>query len=376
MKTPDLSIIVPVYNVQKYIRHCMASILHQKGVSESEIIVIDDGSTDYTLPILNKIAEHHNNIQIIHQENTGVSAARNTGIAASHGKYVTFVDGDDMVGIKAKAFDEYFPEPLREDIGCMSYYENDRKTINKLSAKHFDDKYFVNMLHTAYITDAEIVLGGKIASNTGDSYMLKEIYKECVIRGNQPTDKQSLLLEAEIRESANFALFSRAMLDKYNLRFTPGMNLDEDILFCSLGVLYADKTATAPDVTYFYNNHPNSLSYIMSDEDNFIKYKNAYIHRFHLLLTQITKQQQYMTKELFGSLKNMFIEKYEALFDSTLSYTPNSEEQKKYHKYECQESRCKKKDCTQCQTAYRFLKRLKSEYRNLIDQNIVNVQTH
>lgn len=373
MKTPDLSIIVPVYNVQKYIRHCMASILHQKGVSESEIIVIDDGSTDYTLPILNKIAEHHNNIQIIHQENTGVSAARNTGIAASHGKYVTFVDGDDMVGIKAKAFDEYFAEPLREDIGCMSYYENDRKTINKLSAKHFDDKYFVNMLHTAYTTDAEIVLGGKIALNTSDSYMLKQVYNKRIIRGSRTTDKQTLLLEAEIRESANFALFSRAMLDKYNLRFTPHMNLDEDILFCQLAVLYADKTVTAPDVTYFYNNHPNSLSYIMSDEDNFIKYKNAYIHRFHLLLTQITKQQQYMTKELFGSLKNMFIEKYEALFDSTLSYTPNSEEQKKYHKYECQESRCKKKDCTQCQNAYKFLKRLQSEYRKLVEEHMIKV---
>ncbi len=370
MKTPELSIIIPVYNVQKYIRRCMTSIFHQQGTNESEIIVVDDGSTDYTLPILNKIAKHHNNMQIIHQENAGVSVARNTGIAASHGKYVTFVDGDDMVGINHKAFDEYFPEPLCEELGCISYYETEHKTINKLSAIHFDDKYFINMLHTAYTTDAEIVLGGKITSNTGDSYMLKEIYKERTIRGNLPTDKQSLLLEAEIRESANFALFSRAMLDKYNLRFTPRMNLDEDILFCSLAVFYADKTATAPDVTYFYNNHPDSLSYIMSDKDNFIKYKIAYIHRFYLLLNTITKYPQYMTKELFGSLKNMFIAKYEALFDNTLSYTPNSEEQKKYHKYECQELRCKKKDCTQCQNAYKFLKRLKSEYRDLIGKNI------
>ena len=374
MKTPDLSIIIPVYNVQKYIRRCMTSIFRQQGADKSEIIVVDDGSTDYTLPILNKIARHHNNMQIIHQENAGVSVARNTGITASHGKYITFVDGDDIVGINHKAFDEYFPEPLREEFGYISYYETERKTIDKLSAIHFDDKYFVNMLHTAYTTDADIVLGGKIASNTGDSYMLKEIYKERTIRGKLPTDKQSLLLEAEIRESANFALFSRAMLDKYNLRFTPRMNLDEDILFCSLAVLYSDKTATAPDVTYFYNNHPDSLSYIMSDKDNFIKYKNAYIHRFHLLLNTITKQPQYMTKELFGGLKNMFITKYEALFDSTLSYTPNSEEQKKYHKYECQEKRCKKKDCTQCQKAYTFLKRLKSEYCNLIEKTSQNTK--
>ena len=352
----------------------MTSILHQKGVNESEIIVIDDGSTDYTLPILNKIARNYNNIQVIHQENMGVSAARNTGIDASHGKYITFVDGDDMVGINHDAFDEYFPEPLREEFGYISYYETEHKTINKLSAKHFDDKYFVNMLHTAYTTDAEIVLGGKIALNTGDSYMLKQIYKRCITRGAKPTDKSSLLLEAEIRESANFALFSRAMLDKYNLRFTPHMNLDEDILFCSLAVLYADKTATAPDVTYFYNNHPDSLSYIMSDKDNFIKYKIAYIHRFYLLLDKITKHPQYMTKELFGSLKNMFIEKYEALFDSTLSYVPDSSEQTKYHKFECQELRCKKKDCTQCQNAYKFLKRLKSEYRKLIEERMIKTK--
>ena len=371
---PDLSIIIPVYNVQKYIRRCMTSIFRQQGADESEIIVVDDGSTDYTLPILNKIARHHNNMQIIHQDNAGVSVARNTGIAASHGKYITFVDGDDMVGINHKAFDNYFPEPLREELGHISYYETEREIINKLSAIHFDDKYFINMLHTAYTTDADVVLGGKIALNTGDSYMLKQIYKECIIRGANPTDKQTLLVEAEIRESANFALFSRAMLDKHNLRFTPFMNLDEDILFCSLAVLYADKTATAPDVTYFYNNHPNSLSYIMSDKDNFIKYKIAYIHRFYLLLNTITKHPQYMTKELFGSLKNMFIEKYEALFDNTVSYTPNSEEQKKYHKYECQEEHCKKKDCIQCQTVYKFLKRLKSEYRKFVEDSLINVK--
>ena len=108
MKKTELSIIIPVYNGQDYIVRCLDSILHQRDAGHYEIIVVNDGSIDNTSNILNSIAKSNKNVPIIHQKNGGVSVARNNGIRAAHGKYVTFVDCDDMVGLNINAFDKYF----------------------------------------------------------------------------------------------------------------------------------------------------------------------------------------------------------------------------------------------------------------------------
>ena len=115
---PELSIIIPVYNCEKYIIRCLGSILRQQDSDKYEIIVVNDGSTDNTANKLNKFAPKYKNIKVIHQKNAGVSVARNVGISASHGKYVTFVDGDDIVGINAKAFDKHL-----QDSKCNKKYD-------------------------------------------------------------------------------------------------------------------------------------------------------------------------------------------------------------------------------------------------------------
>lgn len=93
-----LSIIVPVYNVEKYLPDCLESLLNQ-GIDEDsyEILCIDDGSTDDCYDILNKYANKHKQIKVFHQENKGVSAARNVGLDNASGKYIAFVDSDDFV---------------------------------------------------------------------------------------------------------------------------------------------------------------------------------------------------------------------------------------------------------------------------------------
>lgn len=91
-----LSVIVPAYNVEKYIVDCLESILRQKVSFDYEIIVINDGSTDATPDLLEKY-RHREKIRIIHQENGGLSAARNTGIACAKGEYFCFVDSDDKL---------------------------------------------------------------------------------------------------------------------------------------------------------------------------------------------------------------------------------------------------------------------------------------
>lgn len=93
-----LSIIVPVYNVEKYLERCLLSLLNQDiSKNEYEIIVVDDGSPDNSAKIAQTIADKNENIIVVHQENGGLSAARNTGMEYVHGRYVFFVDSDDYI---------------------------------------------------------------------------------------------------------------------------------------------------------------------------------------------------------------------------------------------------------------------------------------
>lgn len=94
----DLSIIVPVYNVEKYIRTCLESVYSQ-GLDESifEVIIVNDGSTDNSMGVIEDIISSHKNITIINQENQGLSVARNNGIASAKGEYILMPDSDDLL---------------------------------------------------------------------------------------------------------------------------------------------------------------------------------------------------------------------------------------------------------------------------------------
>lgn len=96
MKDKTVSIIVPVYNVESYISDCIESILRQTYIV-TEIILVDDGSTDCSGDICEKYAKGNSKIRVIHKENGGLSAARNTGLAAAEGEYVAFIDADDCI---------------------------------------------------------------------------------------------------------------------------------------------------------------------------------------------------------------------------------------------------------------------------------------
>lgn len=93
-----LSIIVPVYNVEKYIRPCIESIFKQ-GLDETEfeVIIINDGTKDKSMELIDDIIHQHENITIINQENQGLSVARNNGMVQAKGEYIQFVDSDDIV---------------------------------------------------------------------------------------------------------------------------------------------------------------------------------------------------------------------------------------------------------------------------------------
>lgn len=94
MEQALISVIVPVYNVEKYLPECVESIISQT-YDNLEVILIDDGSTDRSGKICDEFAEKDSRIVVIHQKNSGVSAARNRGLDLCRGEYISFVDSDD-----------------------------------------------------------------------------------------------------------------------------------------------------------------------------------------------------------------------------------------------------------------------------------------
>ena len=93
-----VSIIIPIYNVEKYIEQCFTSIYAQ-DISEDifEVIAVNDGTPDNSMSIVKTIASQHKNLVIINQENQGLSVARNTGLDHAKGEYIWFVDSDDWL---------------------------------------------------------------------------------------------------------------------------------------------------------------------------------------------------------------------------------------------------------------------------------------
>ncbi|MEU9856339.1 glycosyltransferase [Streptomyces sp. NPDC047974] len=91
-----LSIVVPIFDVELYLSACLDSLVGQR-LTDTEIIVVDDGSADGSRPIADAWASKDSRVQVLHQRNSGLSAARNTGVRAARGTYLAFCDGDDVV---------------------------------------------------------------------------------------------------------------------------------------------------------------------------------------------------------------------------------------------------------------------------------------
>ena len=90
------SIIIPVYNVEKYLSQCLDSILNQ-DFTDFELILVDDGSTDRSGEICDQYKSKDSRVNVIHQENSGQATARNAGTKASKGEYIIYIDSDDFI---------------------------------------------------------------------------------------------------------------------------------------------------------------------------------------------------------------------------------------------------------------------------------------
>ena len=140
MSSIKISVIVPVYNTEKYIHECISSIINQT-FKDIEVICIDDGSTDNSLNILNDFAKRDSRINVVHQDNMGISKTRNVGLSLAKGEYVTFMDSDDYFELTALEECYSIAEKLSLDFLIFKLLNFDNETGEKIYKKNFEMKH-------------------------------------------------------------------------------------------------------------------------------------------------------------------------------------------------------------------------------------------
>ena len=149
----DLSVIIPVYNVEKYLPHCLESVLIQAD-NNIEVIAINDGSIDKSPEILDQYATQYPSLKIINQPNQGVSAARQKGITVAHGKYILFLDADDF--LEASSLSILYKKAIEADADMvlMDYYtynpDDQKKTyIQQISIHQYSQASLLKQMFCA-----------------------------------------------------------------------------------------------------------------------------------------------------------------------------------------------------------------------------------
>ena len=155
----EISVTVPVYNVEKYLPRCLNSILNQSFKLDYEIICVDDGSTDNSTKILQSYADQFpNKIKVLRQKNQGLSVARNTAMEYVQGKYTMFVDSDDFLAYPTALEKLYnFAEKWNSDVVIFDFLRRtpDLKNVNKQHFPQIAEKYGESTFN-AFLADPSV----------------------------------------------------------------------------------------------------------------------------------------------------------------------------------------------------------------------------
>ena len=170
-----LTVIVPAYNVEKYIEKCLASLVNQT-YKNLKILVVNDGSTDNTKQIIEKYEKEYENLKLLNKENGGLSSARNFGLKNTKTKYVTFVDGDDYLELSTYELIMKKIEEEKTDLGIFNFKKVYlQKIINSKLDEKIYNKNFLKYLFSKS-TEADIVVWNKIFKT--DIILKNQIYFE------------------------------------------------------------------------------------------------------------------------------------------------------------------------------------------------------
>lgn len=283
-KKEDLiTIVIPIYKVEKYLKKCINSVLNQT-YQNLEIILVNDGSPDNCPQICEQYAEKDNRIKVLHKENGGLSDARNAGIDIAKGKYITFIDSDDYV---TNDYVEYMYKLIKKYNTKMSTCEAQRVNTEKEASI------------TEYTENIEVLTK-------------KELFYK-------------ILFAQKSDVSACFKLYETELFS--DIRYPKGVVYEDTATTYKL-IEKCDKIATGNKKCYFYCTRPNSISkikgfnkneldYIKNTEEMLRYLKNEYpdlkqaINRYDLyanfrilrLLLFTNPRDKKMEKEIFKKIK-------------------------------------------------------------------------
>lgn len=213
---PEISVVVPVYNSERYLAECLESIINQTFTG-IEVICVNDGSTDGSRSILEEYAAKDTRVKLINTLNSGQGRARNTALDAAEGKYISFVDSDDFLAADA--------------------YE---RCISILDGQNCDILFF-----------GVKVFGG-----------FKPEFHDEKNEYNMPKYEGGLEITDEIRLNSNVSLWSkifrRDIIEKYAIRFSDAKHA-EDVAFIWKYLLMSGTAYCLKDVLYHYRQHADSI---------------------------------------------------------------------------------------------------------------------
>lgn len=238
----SLSLIIPVYNGEQYIENCYNTISKQT-INNFEIIFINDGSTDSTFQILEKLATLDTRITLFHQKNKGVSAARNKGLEIATNEYIIFVDVDDIIKVD-------FCQTLLNNIEV----DEDILITNIIFER--DNQYIIK----------------------STSFEYNKIYKKEEI--NNLILKRLLCLEDLTLIPVYNKIYKKEFLIRKKIKFIEGLSLEEDGVFNAMVFHHLDKIRFIDYAGYIYKENENSVTrdFIKNKifEKNLIKYNFEY----------------------------------------------------------------------------------------------------
>lgn len=228
------SVVIPVYNAEKYLPKCLDSVFTQVG--DFEVIAVNDGSKDKSLQILQEYAKKHKNLKIIDQKNQGVSVARNAGIKATNQQYVTFIDSDDW--LEPNAFKQVLAviKNDKPDVVLTGYYDvYDREWVKSVKGE---------------------VAAKEVAEE--NKFIDKKLDKLALFSPFRGKDAHSDLFYAGGGIRGRF--YQRKFLDKYQIEFSPEIQNHEDDVFMFRVYLHNPLISVLNSPIYNYRNRADSIS--------------------------------------------------------------------------------------------------------------------
>ncbi|RHW42799.1 glycosyltransferase family 2 protein [Neobacillus notoginsengisoli] len=213
-----VSIILPIYNSEKYLVHTIESVLNQSH-KEIEVILVDDGSIDNSLQICKQYESSDNRVKVYKKENGGVSAARNFGLNMAGGKYIRFVDSDDLL-----------PEESTSKLVEAAEQQNAQVVIGGFEERK-------------YLKKSKVILE---RFNGGEEVFSSEEF----------ATKYLMLKRNKVINAPWNKLYCRTFLEEKNILFDAGMTLGEDLLFNLSCFRESEKIITILDIVYIYMVRP------------------------------------------------------------------------------------------------------------------------